>query len=763
LLTGITLTVLVAALTVGGLLQLRLDTGPEAFLPAHDPSVEQAEQAARQFGGDAVIVLLQTTQPEALLTQDQLPKLVELEGRLAQLPDVATVFGPGSALNQIAAASQNLLARISGQRDGLMAAAEQQARAAGASEAQVQQARQQAVAAFDIRYGGLLARGLPAGLPTLHNPHFVHTLVFDTDGGPRPSWRFMVPDTTAIAISVRPREDIDQAATEQLVQHVRHAVTDAELPTSHVTISGAPALAAALGQQVRIEGPYLGVLALALIAGCYLLVPWTRRRRDRLIPLACTLIATAIVLAGFGWLHHPLSLGVVAFLPILVGTGGDFPAYLLQSTRPARVVTAALASTAGFAALGLSPLPFVRDLGLALALGLLVALAAAALARSIPSPTAPVVVLAPAPSPTRPKRDQASPRVRITVLAAATAAALGGWLLLPQLPIEAQPDVLASGLPALADAQHIESVVGSSGEIQVILRGSDVLTPAALTWMGAAQDAITVNYGDKLRPIVSLPDLLGFLGRSPTPEQITAAMTTLPPYLTGAAVSFDHHAAVIQLGMRLQDLHDQQRLLAELTHVLPAPPAGYHSQTVGLPVAAARAYDLLSTNRYLSNSLGIVLAGLVLLLSPRATRAIAPHAVCAALLATGWGLAAIWLLGIPLTPLTVALGSLSTATASEFTLMLSATHQGNPPRRTVSVAALAACLGYLALAVSQLHILRDFGLLLAATVLLSLSAAYLIVHAMPPHPAGPENRPHTHPFHQVRDLLRVRRLSQGAS
>jgi predicted RND superfamily exporter protein len=349
------------------------------------------------------------------------------------------------------------------------------------------------------------------------------------------------------------------------------------------------------------------------------------------------------------------------------------------------------------------------------------------------------------------------------LFAAATATALGGWLLLPQLPIEAQPDVLAAGLPALSEAQHIENVVGSSGEVQVVLRGPDVLTPAALAWMRSAQDAITVNYGDKLRPIVSLPDLLGFLGRSPTPEQVGAAMATLPPYLTGAAVSFDHHAAVIQLGMRLQDLHDQQRLLDGLAHMVPAPPSGYHSQIVGLPVAASRAYDLLSTDRYLSNSLGIILAGLVLLLRTRATRAIAPQAVSAALLATGWGLAVIWLLEAPLTPLTVALGSLSTATASEFTLMLGASHQGAPPRRTVGVAALAACLGYGALALSRLHILRDFGLLLSATVLLSLSAAYLVVPALPPRPTRTENLRRPRPGAELRERLRRQRLSKGAT
>jgi predicted RND superfamily exporter protein len=756
---------LTAAVIIGGLLNLRIDTRPEAFLPASDPAVVQADKAAQEFGGDPIVVLLESAQPAGLFAQDQLPKLVELEGRLSQLPDVAAVFGPGTSLNQLAGASQNLVARISGERDGLMAAAEQKARAAGADETQVQRARQQSVAEFDIHYGGLLARGLPTGLPTMHNPRFVQNLVFDPDGGPRTRWKIMVPTPTTVAISIRPRADIDQGAVEGLDRAVRQAVNAAALPISKVTVSGAPALAAALGHQVRTESPYLGALALILIGACYLFLPWTARLRDRVAPLACTLGASALVLAGFGWADHPLSLGVIAFLPILIGTGSDFPAYLLSGIRHRRVAIAAVASAAGFAALAVSSLPFVRDLGIALGAGLLIAFGIAALLRvgtsfysaedaQTPPDTAPA---SDTDLPTRPDRPKGSAgsakRGPLAVMAVVSAVALGGWVLLPQLPIQAQPDVLAGGIPAVSDAQHVEQVLGSSGEIQLILRGPNVVTPETLAWMHSAEEAVIVSYGDKLRPIASLPDLLDFLGPRPTQEEIDGGMSTLPAYLTGAVVSFDYHAAVIRLGVRLQDLHDQQRLLADLARSLPAPPPAYQAQIVGLPVAGARAYQLLSDDRYLSNSLGIILAGLVLVVGLGRTRYLAPKAVLAAVLATGWGLAATWLLGLSLTPLTVALGSLSTATACEFTVLIDTGRGHYATRRTVGVAALAASLGYLALTASHLAILRHFGLLLAATVLLSLLAAHLVVRALPRGPThSEETAPTWAPPRKVREL-----------
>ena len=111
-----------------------------------------------------------------------------------------------------------------------------------------------------------------------------------------------------------------------------------------------------------------------------------------------------------------------------------------------------------------------------------------------------------------------------------------------------------------------------------------------------------------------------------------------------------------------------------------------------------------------------------------------------AVVAFAFGSAGAWALGIALSPLTVALGSLTTATACEFTVLLrgAAGAGSRALRRTVLVAALAAALGYASLTISGLAVLRQFGLLLAATVLLSLLAAMLVVRLFPPGPGGSE-------------------------
>jgi hypothetical protein len=769
---GVPLALLLVVVVTHGLLSLRTDTSPESFLAADDPALSGLHEAASSFGGDPIVVLLETDKPRELLGEQQLTTLLGLEGQLARLPDVAAVYGPATILNQVAASTKNLMASIFGRRDLLEQTAEEQARSAGASPEAIKAAGEAATVEFDLRYGGLLVRGLPAGLPTLRNPAFVNHVVFDDAGQPKPSFRYVVPSPNAVAVLVRPREDLDQEGTERLVAAIRAAVDQAGLPEAHVSVTGSPALVAELGQQVRREIPLLGGIAVVLIAGCYLLVPWARRRR-RLLPVLATLGATAITLSAFGWLHRPLSLGVITFLPILIGVGSDFPAYLIRRAGIRRVLVTACASAAGFAALAVSPLPFVRDLGLALGVGTLIAAGLGLLIRrhldrvdaldgdpsgpdqSVPGQSVPDQPVpgqsapdeAPRPAGTRggpwarwSRRWAGRPlslRFRAAVLLACAAVSAAGWVALPHLRVQARPDQLAAGLPAVREALHAEQVLGSSGEVRVLVRGPNVLSPEALAWMRQAEEAVVVHYGSSAKPIVSPASLLAFLGPEPTAQEIDAGRQALPTYLVNSVVRPDFSQAALSFGLELQDLDDQVRLLNGIRTALPPVPPGYTADVVGLPVAAARGYELVSNDRYLPNVLGILAAALVLGIG-LARRTDALRAFVAAGLATGWGLAGAWLIGLTLSPLTVGLGSLTVATACEFTVLLAAGGAAaGRLRRTVGVAALAAAMGYLSLAVSDLGIIRGFGVLLAGVVVLSLLAAQLVHRVLPRDGGGP--------------------------
>jgi len=750
---------LIAAFMVGGLARSRVQTGIDSFLPSSDPTLAELNQVGQLFGGDPIVVLLESAQPRELSGEKDIIPLVKLEGQLSGLPDVATVYGPGTLLNQIAGQAQDLLAELIGRRDGDASRAEVTALQAGKSAAEAAAAKAQSLVQFDQRYGTLIVRGLPAGLPTLRNQAFVNTVVYNP-GGPRPQWRFVVPSEHAVAILIRPREGADAATVARLVDSVRTTVAGTKLPGATVTVSGVPAVVAALSAQVKREGPLLGGVALLAVGLCFWLVPWTRRSR-RLVPLLTTLAAIGLTLSIFGWLHRPLSIGVVAFLSVVLGIGCYYPTYFAVRAKVRTVLTVACATAASLGTLVLSPLPLVRDLGLTLSIGVLLAALLGIVARRLVygGPSADAAdsdsdaVGSDDAGPARrvPLREAVTVALRTRVLArrgpatvflVALLVAGLGWAMLPRLGLETDVEQFAAGLPALTDAQHVEDVIGSSGELDVVLTGKDMTSPEAVDWMDRAEQIIVTKYGDQAHRVISLPMLFTFLGDAPSPGQINAAMRLLPQYLTGAVVSLDRGTSVMIYGVRISDLAGTETLRSDLLRSLPPPPLGYQVKLAGLPIVAARGQELVSADRLQANLLGVLAAGLVLALGLR-RRWDALRAVVSALLATGAGLFLLWLTGTPLSPITVALGSLTAAVGCEFTVLLSeASRRRNPAlRRAVLLVTATSVVGYAVLMISGIAVVREFGLLLAGAVLLALLSSLCVVRLTsgPDTPAEPSS------------------------
>lgn len=707
-----------------GLSRLSLDTGVDTVVPQKSSSLPVLKQVQTSFGGDPVVVLLTAQPGQQLLGPDLLPRLLKLEGDLAVMPDIAVVYGPATLLNQVAARAQELLATISGRRDAIHDAAAKRATDGGASKASAEAAGQAALTDFDRRYGALLAQGLPAGLPTLRNPTFVRAVAFDGQGRPRAQYKFVIPDESSVVVLVRPRESLSNEGVERLVARTRDVVRAAKLPKVDMLVSGGPVLAAGLATTVRTEMPRLALLATILV-GLLFLLAGRGTRCARLVPLVSALGATGLTLALFGLAGRPIALGMLALLPVLLGVGSDFPVYLARGSSRRTVIVAALASSASFASLALSPVPFVRGLGLALSVGVLLSLGlgllltrgadqAEGLGARGPSSPSPVL------------------RHRWAVLAATALVAAGGWLVLPSLSVESNPDSIARGVPELQRAKVAERTLNTSGEVDVVLRGPDVLSPAALTWQNSALASVVSAHGDELRLVASPSTLFTFLGDKPTAAQITAGAALLPPYLLGVVVTSDRSQALTSYGVRLTDLVHQNQVFTQIKQGLPPPPSGYTASVTGLPVLAAEGYGALSSQRVGPNVLGLALAVLVLLVGlPR--RSDAWRALLASSLAIGWGLLALRATGTPLTPLTASLGSLTAAVGCEFLVVAaSAQRDGRPGvSRGVALAAATSSLGYLVLVASGLAVMRSFGLVLAVSMGLAYAATVLVLRLLP--------------------------------
>jgi uncharacterized protein len=188
------------------------------------------------------------------------------------------------------------------------------------------------------------------------------------------------------------------------------------------------------------------------------------------------------------------------------------------------------------------------------------------------------------------------------------------------------------------------------------------------------------------------------------------------------------------------------------------PPPGVTAELAGLPVEAAQANaDVSSWWRRLALGVGaLVLVGLVLFaVRRRLNQALIPLVPIA--LATGWaGLLSWWsddtpigiLLGRPvaLNPMSVTLGALVIALSTEFSVLLSARYRSERDAglgvraallrtyqstgRAVTASAVTALAGFAVLVISDIRMLRDFGLVTVVDLAVSLIGVLVVLPAV---------------------------------
>jgi hydrophobe/amphiphile efflux-3 (HAE3) family protein len=460
------------------------------------------------------------------------------------------------------------------------------------------------------------------------------------------------------------------------------------------------------------------------------------------------------------------------------------------------IATAALATATGFLVLLLSPVPMVRDFGILLVVGIAFALASAltvgtaamvlrargggVLAASLRG-AAEILRHVGRPLMPRSARPTFPPymggfvgsigrlrgwfgrirgrlvRAPQLVLAVAAALAMLGWVADTHTPVQSDVTKLVPAhMPALRDLRTLERVTGVSGEIDVVVRGRDVATPQTIGWMIHYENTLFAHYGyleskgcsaSTLCPALSLPDLFS-TGSSSASTQLTqgsidSLLGAVPPYFSQAVITPDRRVAALAFGIRLMPLARQQRVIDYMRSQL-HPPPGVSARLAGLPVLAAQAEAALSssTRRMLTLLAGLAAVGAVLLLALRGIRrALIPLIPIA--LATGWSALVVFLIGIPLNPMSATLGALVIAISTEFSVLLSERyHQerlgGLEPadalqrtyRRTgapVLASGLTAIAGFGVLTLSNIVMLRDFGLVTLIDLSASLAGVMLVL------------------------------------
>jgi hydrophobe/amphiphile efflux-3 (HAE3) family protein len=345
------------------------------------------------------------------------------------------------------------------------------------------------------------------------------------------------------------------------------------------------------------------------------------------------------------------------------------------------------------------------------------------------------------------------------VLAVAAVLAAVGWVADTQTGVQSDVTKLVpTSMPALHNLKTLEKVTGVSGEIDVTVRGQDVATPATVQWMIGYEKQLLSHFGyleakgcaaATVCPALSLPDLFSTANQSSTrltQTQINAFLAAVPGYFSQAVITPDHREATLAFGIRLMPLSRQEQVIQYMRSRL-HPPAGTTAALAGLPVLAAEANASLSSSsrRFLTLVAGLLAVALVLLAVLRAPRrALVPLAPI--VMATGWSALVLFLIGIPLNPMSATLGTLVIAISTEFSVLLSERYReeraaghdlpgalGRTYRSTgaaVLASGMTAIAGFGVLIFSNITMLRDFGFVTLIDLSVSLVGVLLVLPAV---------------------------------
>ena len=326
--------------------------------------------------------------------------------------------------------------------------------------------------------------------------------------------------------------------------------------------------------------------------------------------------------------------------------------------------------------------------------------------------------------------------------------------------------LVPQNLSSLQALDEVERITGVGGEIDLTVSGAHVASPATIEWMSAYQSAVLARYGysatrgcgqARLCPAFSLPDL--FAGQLPgvspgaaapahklSGVQVSGLLAAIPPYFSQDVITPDRQVATLAFGIRLMSLQQQQQLIDGMRSSL-HPPRGISAHLVGLPVLAAASGTQVASvgRRMLTLAAGLLAVALVLLLLFRGDRRRALVPLVPVALASGWSALVLFAVRVPLNPMSVTLGALVIAISTEFSVLLCERHRQELAAGSDTLSALrrayertgaavlasgvTAIAGFGVLVLSDIRMLRDFGLVTLIDLSVSLAGVMIALPA----------------------------------
>ncbi|NYT07153.1 MAG: RND family transporter [Methanomicrobiales archaeon] len=550
-------------------------------------------------------------------------------------------------------------------------------------------------------------------------------------------------------------------------------------PGVEVIVTGNAAFQQQMGEEMGASMGQLILIAMILmVIAVGLLFSHVRYRF-----LSIAIVASGLVLTFgiMGLVGMQISMVAIAAFPVLIGIGIDYAiqfhsrfdeearsAPLDQAAKttiskagPA-VLYAMVATSMGFLAMMISPIPMLRDFGVLCIIGV----ASCYIMALVLVPTVGILLKY------RPKYPPAGEgngkthhiekyntalgsvatrvaKSAVPVLILCALVAFVGFQLDQEIIINTNEDsFVPQDMPAVIDLNKVSRTMGSTSSLPIYVRGDNVLDAQTIAWMYQFQQ-YEVTRNDKITGSASIADLLMRYNGGGLPVdngELKVALAKIPEaeqkrYLSGnseAIIEFSTIDMENEVAMSMID--DVRRDLS-----WNPPPPGVTATVTGMGEMFTNLIDEISRSKITMTLLAFgLIFGFLFLVYRKVGRAATP--VIPIMMIVGWNGLIMWLLGIDYTPMTAVLGSMSIGVASEYTILimervyeererglalLPAITQGVGQIGTaITVSGLTTVFGFAALITSSFNMISNFGLVTVITVGFSLIGAIVVMPAI---------------------------------
>ena len=763
----IIIVILISAAAVPGITLLKTDTGFNAFVSPDAKISQDNTRYQAQFGGEQITILL-SGQLDDIFSTSNLATISKFEqefsydARYRAINSSLTLLQ--MAQQEAEKASLAFQEQITLAQEQAEAEARQAAAAMGLSELQQEQAAEQARTEVLQALQPQVEQLQQIGELSLDNPAFIKSILYDADGEISPILRPFIPDDGHTLIIVTPQGNMSDGEALQATTDIESFLAANPMEKVDTTVISSSklidAISTSMGNNIKVLLGLSVVVMIVILLGVF-------RVRWRLLSLLMVGISELWTFGLMGYLSVPLTMATMAVLPILIGLGIDFSiqfhnryqeevvrnktvaeAVITSISRMFPVIGVALLATiVGFVTLYISEVPMIRDFGMVLAIGIVISyIVALFLLHS-------VIYLVDRRMPIKRLKEvasEASGRIErillrlgklainhtLWIFIVAVVFAVGGGIVDHWLPTNTDyEELMPQDTPALMELRELREIVGTGGTIRFMVEADDVTRPEILSWMKEYQDEALLSYSELIStnsPATLVSIAAG--GVIPTQQQIDAILANTPANYLGQVLSSDHSMASISFNIKHISLGNIHSLLQQLQEETISP-AGVQVSPVGSLVLGSSTMDAVVGSRLTMNLICLGAVFLILLLVYRRIDnpilAIIPVGAVIA-----WSSLDMYLIGIPLNPLTAILGVLVIGICTEFMVLLLGRYGeekrlGLPPQdamvtaiskigRAIVTTALTTLGGFGILIASNFVMIRDFGIATLLGVFLCL-------------------------------------------